>query len=200
MTDVDRLLSEFIREYRTAGDADPLPFLRRTEGADRRVLAALIDGFLATEPPPPFDPAAFAAFRAAPKHEQMVDRLLAVGETLTELRHGADLSKVDVGARLAERFGLAGRSASAKACYHEIETGQVEPARVREDVWTALSDFFGRTRDVVREAASAAFEGRVDQTGAFARESGPPPVGASPSQPAAPSETDPVRRAFFHDP
>jgi hypothetical protein len=195
MTDVDRLLSEFIREYRAAGDADPLPFLRRASGADRAVLAALIDGFLATEPPPPFDPAAFAAFRTAPEHEQMVDRLLAGRETLTELRRGVGLNKADVGARLAERFGLAGRSASAKACYHEIETGQVAPTRVREDVWTALSDIFGRARDVVREAASAAFEGRAAETGAFARESGPHEA----ASPAPPSEADPVRRAFFHD-
>ena len=57
----------------------------------------------------------------------MVDRLLSHPETLPELRRGAGLNKADVGARLAERFGLAGRSASAKACYHEIETGQVAP-------------------------------------------------------------------------
>lgn len=198
MTDVDRLLSEFIREYRSAGDADPLAFLRRA-GADRPVLAALIDGFLATEPPPPFDPEAFAAFRAAPEREETVDRLLSRRETLTKLRRDAGLDKADVGAQLAERFGLSGRSASAKACYHEIETGQVAPTRVREDVWTALGDIFGRARDVIRDAASAAFEGRIGEAGAFARESGPP--GATNSEvSAAPSEADPVRSAFFHDP
>lgn len=196
MTDTDRLLSEFIQKYRGAGDADPLPFLRRA-GDDRPVLAALIDGFLAAEPAPPFDPHAFAVFRATPGREQLVERVLGPEPTLTQLRREVGLEKAEVGERLAERFGLSGRSASAKACYHEIETGQVPPARVRDDVWAALGDIFGRARDVVLDAAATAFEGRVASAGAFARESGP---AATAAPDITPPQSDPVRSAFFYEP
>ena len=201
MSAVEQLLQEFIREFRVSGDADPLPFLRQLQGGDRSELAALIDGFLSSAPPPPFDPDVFAAFRTSPRNTELVDRILAPDETLVELRKRARLQKADVGQLLADRFGFAGRSASAKACYHEIETGQVAPARVRDDVWQALSDLLGETRERIQQAAALAFQTAVSDATAFTRPAGGPSPDDRQRAPDWESheEPDPVRRAFFHD-
>ena len=61
MTDVNRLLEEFIAEDRAGGVADPLPYLARVSGLDRAELEALIDGYLARAPRRAFDRAAFEA-------------------------------------------------------------------------------------------------------------------------------------------
>ena len=64
MTDVDRLLEEFIAADR-AGVADPAEYLARVDGRDRAELEALIDGYLARAPRRAFDRAAFEASPAA---------------------------------------------------------------------------------------------------------------------------------------
>ena len=201
MSAAEQLLREFIREFRASGDADPLPYLRQLHAGDRSELAALIDGFLASAPPPPFDPDAFAAFRASPRNTELVDRMLAPDETLVELRKRAGLQKAQMGQLLADRFGFAGRSASAKACYHEIETGQVAPARVREDVWRALSDLLGESRERIQQAAALAFQTGVSEAAAFTRPAGGPSTDdrQRPVDRASDEEPDPVRRAFFLD-
>jgi hypothetical protein len=201
MSAVEQLLQEFIREFRASGDADPLPYLRQLQAEDRSELAALIDGFLASSPPPPYDPDAFAAFRTSPHNAEVVERILAPDETLVELRKRAGLHKADMGRLLAERFGFAGRSASAKACYHEIETGQVPPARVREDVWRALSDLLGETRERIQHAAELALQTDVSSATAFTRPAGGLRTDDLQRAPGRVSreESDPVRRAFFVD-
>src|SRR5437667_88545 len=50
MTDVDRLLREYIEEHRAGGEADPLAYVERLEGTDRAELEALIDAYLARAP------------------------------------------------------------------------------------------------------------------------------------------------------
>jgi hypothetical protein len=201
MSAVEQLLKEFIREFRAAGDADPWPYLRQLDAGDRSELAALIDGFLASAPPPPFDPDTFAAFRTSPRNTELVERILAPDETLVELRKRAGLEKADMGRLLADRFGFAGRSAGAKACYHEIETGQVAPARVREDVWRALSDLLGETRERIQRAAALAFQTGVPDATAFTRPASGPSTDDPQRAPdrASREEPDPVRRAFFID-
>ena len=58
MSDVDRLLADYIAEHRAGGEADPGTYLARASAAERAELAALIDAYLARAPRQPFDQAA----------------------------------------------------------------------------------------------------------------------------------------------
>ena len=55
MSDVDRLLAEYVAEHRAGGEADPREFLSRASPAERPELAALIDAYLARAPRQQFD-------------------------------------------------------------------------------------------------------------------------------------------------
>ena len=71
MTDVDRLLADYIAEHRAGGEADPREYLSRASPAQRTELAALIDAYLARAPRQSFDEAAFRGSGA----ERTVDEL-----------------------------------------------------------------------------------------------------------------------------
>lgn len=194
MSRVQELLAAFTAEFHEAGDADPRPYLRELSGGDRAELTALIDHFLATEPPPEFDAEAFAASRA--QHAALVDRLL--DPSLLDLRRAAQLTKADVGARLAAELGLQGQAVAAKGAYHEIESGTVAPERVRERIWTLLATLYDTSAERLREATRSAFEARpAAPAQAFARSTQAAPVRRRAA--AAASGDDAVRRAFFVD-
>jgi hypothetical protein len=198
MSRVEKLLHAFTAEFRAAGDADPRPYLREVSGTDRAELTALIDHFLATEPPSAFDPDAFATFRADRERVALVSRLLD-DRTLTQFRQSAGLSKIEISARLAVELELGGQENAVKAAYHEIETGQVEPERVRERIWTICARHFNATIEQLREATRVAFEARPARSGVVhARSEGktpePPRTGAA----QAPGDAA-VRRAFFFE-
>ena len=55
MSDVDRLLADYIAEHRAGGEADPREYLSRASPAQRTELAALIDAYLARAPRQQFD-------------------------------------------------------------------------------------------------------------------------------------------------
>jgi hypothetical protein len=198
MTAVDDLLRGYVAEYREAGDADPRPYLAQVSGLDRAELAARIDRFLDRAPPPAYDPAAFAAFRADPARQALVEQVLD-DATLTELRAEAALTKAEVGRRLAERLGLTGREGRVKARYHDIEVGNVDPTRVRPAVWSALAEALGASADRLRGAAERAFGGAFEgEAHSFARSAegrASPPVSPVPLKPA----DDDVDRALFDD-
>src|SRR5688572_14243407 len=118
MNRVDELLSRYIKEHRAGDEPDPLPYLDELTGTERIELAALIDGFLAEAPPPPFDQERFDRFREDPAHAELVDRLLA--PSLQELRTEAELSKQAVTKLLSEELGLAGHEPAVKGRYHEL--------------------------------------------------------------------------------
>ena len=71
MSDVDRLLADYIAEHRAGGEADPGAYLSRASSAERAELAALIDAYLARAPRQPFDQARFGGSTA----ERTVDEL-----------------------------------------------------------------------------------------------------------------------------
>jgi len=195
MSRVEELFRAFAAEFRAAGDADPRRYLHELASADRVELAALIDHFLAAEPPPPFDAQAFAAFRAEPAREALVRDLLDDAPAIVELRRSAGLTKAQVGEHLAAELGLPGRGNAAKAAYHDIETGQVATDRVRERIWHALSKLYGASAEQIRRGARVAFETPPDLTSpAFTRLSG------DNEAPAGDRVTDTtVRDAFFVD-
>jgi hypothetical protein len=130
-----------------------------------------------------------------------VERIRASQLTLTELRTAAGTTKRALGSALAEALGLKGEERGVKACYHEIESGQISPERVRPPVWEALSRLLDQTPDRLRGAAEAGFRGpRSGDTAVFAftRLGGDLPAPQSPETRRRPA-SDEVRQAFFFD-
>lgn len=153
---VDEQFSAFVAAYRAAGDADPWPYLSQVDGVDRAELTLRIDRFLETTPRRRFDSAAFARFRDDAGRQRIVDDVLAAAN-LAELR-GAT-SRRTLARALATRLGLAEHEDAVRARYHDIESGTVDPARVKPSIWEALSESLGATVERVRAAADAGFAG-----------------------------------------
>ena len=201
MSTVDELYRRYVNEYREAGDADPRTYLDELRGVDRAELAARINRFLDNAPPPSFDAEAFAKFRADPKRQALVARILE-SETLVELRTEAGESKRAVAEALAERLGLTQHAAAVRARYHDIETGNVDPGRVRSRVWDTLAEILRAPAERLREAAECAFSAASGQTGraVFARSSRPAAVELSKElAPVHDSDDAAVNRVFFQD-
>jgi len=201
MTDADEIFSRFVAEYRSAGDADPRPYLDELAGVDRAELVVRIDRFLETAPPPAFDVAAFARFRANADRQRLVADVLTTS-TLAELRQAK--TKRKLAASLAERLGLSAHETTVRARYHDIEAGNVDPARVRPSLWEALSEVLGTTVERVRDAAETAFTGPAAGPNAgvaFARHAyGPPAVLSAADSDLRDENTDRiVDEAFFTD-
>lgn len=198
MSTVEDLLSQYIAEHRAAGDADPAVYLAKVTGIDRAELAAHIDRYLTEAPRPSFDADAFARFRGDPRRQAMVERILD-DATLEDVRKQAGISKTRAGEALARSLGLAGREQRVKARYHDIETGNVDPSRVRPRVWEALAAILGASAERLRSAAESAFgaAGARAEASAFTRLGGTAEVFASLAEPSA--EEDAVDRAMFED-
>src|SRR5688572_2360879 len=60
MADIEKLLADYIAEYKADGTADPRPYLEQAEGPEQDELAMLIDAYLAEAPGQSWDKAAFA--------------------------------------------------------------------------------------------------------------------------------------------
>lgn len=168
MSTVDDLYRRYVSDYRAAGDADPRPYLDELSGVERVELSLRIDRFLQRAPTRAFNAEAFARFRADPTRQALVERVLNP-ETLATMRAASGLTKADTAAALAERLELAGHEQAVKARYHDIETGNTDPARIRLRVWEALSAVLKAPSEKLREAAENAFGGGQAFAPAFAR-------------------------------
>lgn len=199
MSTIDELYRRYVSEYRDAGDADPRTYLDELRGVDRAELAARIDRFLDTAPPPAFDSAAFARFRADPHCQALVTQILS-SETLVELRTAAAATKREVGEALAERLGLAAQANAVRARYHDVETGNVDPGRVTSRVWDALAGILGASAERLRDAADRTFSAASGQAGAAAFARSEPAARAAPRTEAGlteESDDNAVDRVFF---
>ena len=168
MNAVDELYRRYVQKYRDDGDADPRPYLEELTGVERAELSLRIDRFLQQAPPPAFNAEAFARFRAEPARQALVERVLNP-ETLATMRAASGLTKADTAAALAQRLELGGHELAVKARYHDIETGNTDPARIRLRVWEALSAVLKAPSEKLREAAENAFGGGQAFVPAFAR-------------------------------
>ena len=183
MSDVERLLQEFVREDREGGEADPLAYLRRVEADDRAELEALIDAYLARAPRRPFDPEAFETSSARAVAEEIGRSLGGFsGEwpaLLPRLRHRARLKRAEVVAALASELGASGTQAEKVArYYHGMERGTLPAAGVSDRVLEALGRVVGVSAERLREAGRAATGGaqRGSAGTAFARVGAPDPA------------------------
>jgi hypothetical protein len=172
VTDVDRLFKEYVAEHRSGGEADPIAFLERLEGADRAELAALIDGYLQRSPGRPWDEAAYRGSAAEQLVESLRESLLGASGSwpflLPELRHRAEVKREDLVSRLAEALGVAGKEEKVGDYYNQMEHGLLEPEGVSDRVLDALANLLNTTRDALRRAGRSIAPGEAGDT-VFAR-------------------------------
>jgi hypothetical protein len=159
VTDVDRLLADYIAEHRAGGEADPRDYLSRVSRAERAELAALIDAYLAHAPRQAFDQVAFRGSSA----ERTVDELerAIAGEAglwpavLPRLRDRAGLKRSTLVDRLAAALGVKDRQDRVAGYYHEMEQGLLPAEGVSDRVLGALGQIVGETAQALRQAGRA---------------------------------------------
>ena len=189
MTDVDRLLHEYVAAHRAREDVDPGEYLARAQGAERKELAALIDAYLARAPRREFDPKAYRASGMADGVERLSRSLTGASglwpSLLPRLRTGAQLKRSELVERLAGALGVRGREQKVADYYHRMEQGLLPADGVSDRVLEALGAILGRSADALREAG-----GRAAQEGAPPAPSSAPAFArlARPGKPAAPPE------------
>ena len=211
MSDVERLLREFQRDFEAGGRLRPSEVLARVEGADRRELEALIDAYLARAPRRAFDRDAFAASPARSLVDDLAQALEAEASTwravLPRLRDAAQLRRAELVRRLAERLGVSGREEKVARYYHEMEQGRLDPAGVSGRVISALAELLGTSAERLREAGATLRVAGEPRTGmTFARSALPAEEhrdlmeSAAPAAPVPDKEPDEVDRLFTGGP
>jgi hypothetical protein len=206
VSDVDRLLAEYIAEHRAGGEADPRAFLSRASPAEQRELACLIDAYLARAPRQSFDRASFRGSSA----ERTVDELeRALGgqaglwpALLPRLRDRAGLKRSDLVERLADDLGLGDRKDKVADYYHEMEQGLLPARGVSDRVLDALARILGDTAQSIKDAGrvlTPPAEGpAAAPAAAFARRAHAQRASAAPAgtEASAPGEWDEVDELF----
>lgn len=205
MSDVERLLADYIAEHRAGGEADPREHLTRASPADRRELAALIDAYLARAPRQAFDEAGFRGSSA----ERTVDELerAVAGQAglwpalLPRLRDQAGVKRSELVERLAATLGVSDRQDKVAGYYHAMEQGLLPAQGVSDRVLRALGQIIGESAQALRQAGRALTppaEGRAVTAAAFARRAYAAPAEAPPAgaQPPADAEWDEVDELF----
>jgi hypothetical protein len=127
---VDELFAEYAAAFGRGERPRANEFLERAAG-DRDELAAMIDRFL----------------RAAPRRSATVEDSVLLASwvqsepPLLELRRRQGIKRAVVVDRLLAALGLMATSRDRLAeAYHELETGQLDPAGVAPTVWSALTE------------------------------------------------------------
>ena len=174
---VTELLDEFIVRYRRGEDPDLRDYLARAgERADE--LGLLVEGVLRAVPPPEPSEESVALARA----------WVAGQPPLLELRVERGLTREAVVDLLREGLGLAPeRREKLRLRYHQLETGQLEPAPVDKRVWQALADALRVRVEELRSWARPVAQ--LEAQPMFRRESSASYV-AIPEQQEPPDEVD----------
>ena len=127
---VDELFAEYAAAYSRGERPRAGDYLARAVD-DRDELAAMIDRFL----------------RSAPRREATIEESVLLAGWLQneppilELRRRQGIKRDDVVRSLLAALGLKPTSRDRLAdAYHELETGQLEPAGVDASVWSALAE------------------------------------------------------------
>jgi hypothetical protein len=181
MSEVERLMHEYVERYAAGGPADPREFLEQVEGAERTELAALIDAYLARAPRRDWV-AEDHAGSPAPAVVESINRSLAGSgglwpALLPRLRERARLRRAEVVDRLAAALGAEDGREKVAAYYHRMEQGLLPAAGVSERVLEALGTIVGESAEMLRRAGSALEPGpgAGGEGVAFARTATPDP-------------------------
>lgn len=160
MSDLDRLLSEYLAAHEAGGGPpDPRPFLDRASPDERSALARRIDEHLAAAPRRAWDPAAFEATLQTPLMREIATSARGASglwpALLPRLRNAAQLRRQEVVARLAGELGVADREAKVHDYYHRMEQGLLDQDGVSDTVLEKLAAIVGSSREALREAGRA---------------------------------------------
>lgn len=192
MTDVDRLLKEYVAAHRAREDVDPAEYLARAQGAERKELAALIDAYLARAPRREFDPEAYRLSGMADNVGRLSRSLTGASglwpSLLPRLRTSARLKRSELVERLTSALGVGGREDKVADYYHQMEQGLLPSDGVSDTVLEALAGILGRSAEALREAGRAASPGgaaSAPPAAAFARTTPADQEGAPPVESAA---------------
>ena len=141
MSDVQALADEFRRAYEAGEHPDAAEFLARAGGdAEREDLGRRMREVLAEVPPP--DP--------APETLLMVQAMLRGEPPLLELRTAKGMTRDQVVSDLREELGLEPADEQRVAVYyHELETGQLPLAGIRDRVFEAVAKVMGVARSAL---------------------------------------------------
>jgi len=160
MSDLDRLLSEYLAAHEAGGGPpDPRPFVDRASPEERPALARAIDEYLAAAPRRPWDPAAFEAALQTPLMREIATSVRGASglwpALLPRLRNAAQLRRQEVVARLAGELGVADREAKVREYYHRMEQGLLDQDGVSDTVLEKLASIVGSSLEALREAGRA---------------------------------------------
>jgi hypothetical protein len=211
MTDVDRLLREYIEQFESGGAVDPSDLLAQAEGTDREKLSTLIEGYLENAAPAQeWDPAEFegslAEQAAARVAESWSEAAGGLPVALVRLRNQRRITRADLVIRLSESLGVGPARERVAFYYHQLERGLLPAERISGRVWDSLAQLLGTTADSLRKLGARA--GPVSDVAAealYARTAPPPPAeyadraepaGAAPPGHAEAEELDEVDRLF----
>jgi hypothetical protein len=154
MSQVFELFEDFKRQFARAGYADPQEYLVKVEGDKRAQLSGLIDAYLDRAPARYSDEATYRRSAAAEVASALDD---IVGQpagmfpiVLPRLRKRAKLRRAELAGLLAAELGLTGKEKRVAEAYHDLETGQLDTARVKPPVMEALARILGESADSLR--------------------------------------------------
>ncbi len=137
MSHLDEIAEEFRSAYVAGDHPDAANFLERVPADHRDELGRRIRLVLADEPPP--DP--------APETLLMVQAMLRGQPPLLELRTARGMTRDEAVGQLRDELGLPPASEPRVAVYyHELETGQLPLAGIRDQVFEAVARVMGVAR------------------------------------------------------
>jgi hypothetical protein len=189
----ERAFDDFVAAWERGEGPDPATAIASVGEADREPLAAMLAAYLAANPRTDVTQEQVTARAAHPSSQPPV----AWVELLPALRARTGTTRGSLVTRLAEMLGFPAAKAQVEEHVHDLETGLLEPARVRPPVVAALARILQVPEAVLemgqRPAPSASFRAaRMDL--AFHREApaaAPPPAAeASEAAPRVPEIDD----------
>jgi hypothetical protein len=149
MDDREILLGNLLVDACAALDArqlDAFDAIVERAGDDRQELLDMVEVALSLRGPTVASPELIEAVAASPMFD-----VRPWAEILETARLEASIKRPSLLAQLAERLGIHDEQAQERLAerYHELETGQLEPAGVQPALLDALGDLLGGIRDTL---------------------------------------------------
>ncbi|MBF6618778.1 MAG: hypothetical protein ITG02_00925 [Patulibacter sp.] len=157
--DVNDLYDRFVREWYSGAAPDVEAFLARLEGEDVETLAGQLETFLLVAP------AVEPRRESVSEDDPVLAAAIALGDAFDErpwarrfadARRSAGLSLSDVGARLADAFGLTGHGPRAATLLGRLESGELASSGVSARAARALARILGQAEGALIPPRAAA--------------------------------------------
>ena len=157
MSEIDRLLSEFIDAWNAGERPRVEEFLDRAPAEQQRELASQIEAFLDIAPTPNYSPETLDELMREPAVLASVEALEGRAglwpSLLPRLRRRAQLRRDEVVEGIVERLGIQGKEDKTAQYVHELETGTLATAGVSRRVIEALAGVLGASAEELERAA-----------------------------------------------